>query len=51
MGKQLENLDDHGCLKVQDLVDGECGFVLVTQSGTRPHFTVQSASQSSLVSG
>ena len=40
LGKELENMDDHGCPKVQDIVDEE--FNQVTHSDTRLHTTVQS---------
>ena len=49
--KDVENLEDHGCPKVQDIFDKKSGFVRVTHSDTRPHFTVQSIGQNSLVIG
>ena len=45
LNKEMENLEDHGCIKVQDLVDKEKWFPPVTHSNTRPHFTVRSARQ------
>ena len=51
MGKEVENLEDHGCPKVQDLVDEKIGFVRVTHSDTRPQFTVQSARRNCLITG
>ena len=49
--KDVEKLEDHGCPKVQDLVGEELGFAGVTQSDTRPHFTVQSVKENCLVTG
>ena len=44
MDKEVENLDDHGVLKFQDLVDE--GMWICLGYPFRPHFTEQSASKS-----
>ena len=40
-----ENLEDHGCPKVQDLADEKSGLARVTRSDTKQHLTLQSARQ------
>ena len=51
LDKEVENLEDHGCSKVQDSLMKKCGYARVTHSHTRPHFTQQSAVQNCLVTG
>ena len=51
MEKDEETSEDHGCPKVQDLVDEDMWNCSSYPSDTRSHFTVQSASQNCLVTG
>ena len=51
MDKEVENLDDHGCPKSKISLMKKYGFVRVTHSDKRPHFTVQRARQICLVHG
>ena len=45
----LENLDDHGCPKFQDLIDEEMWICSSYPFSKRPQFTAQSARQSCMV--
>ena len=41
---EVENWNDHGCSNFRDLKQKkDCGISQVTDSNTRPHFTVQRA--------
>ena len=55
MDKEVANLYDHGCPKVEILLIlnqmTKGGTAPVTHSDTTPHFTVQSAEQKCLVTG
>ena len=49
--KEVKNLEDHGCLKFKISLMKKIGFARVTNSDTRPHFTVQSVKQNCFVKG
>ena len=49
LDKEVENWEDNGCPKVQDLVDEETWSYSSIHWDTRPHFTLQSARQNCLV--
>ena len=53
MDKEVENLDDHGCPKFQELVesDKKCALSPGILSDARPHFTVQNERQKCLMTG
>ena len=48
LGQNVENLDDYGCPKIQDLV---CGTALVTLSDTKQSFTVPREKQRCMETG
>ena len=52
LGQNVENLDDYGCPKIQDLVKQTvCGTALVTFSDTKQGFTVQRGKQRCMETG
>ena len=51
LDKEVQNLEDHGCPKVQNLVDEEIWICSSWPIRHRPHSTVQSVEQNCLLPG